>query len=147
MEQMTAKLDRLVSDLVEVAKTRSKEEMEGKSLPTQWSKKEIIGHLIDSGINNLQRFSEIPFEKQPYQVRAYAQDDLVTANRYQDASLADLLALIKSLNDRIKALMQIQNEESLQLTVITPEGHQKNLEFLMQDYVHHFEHHIKQLKS
>lgn len=147
MEQMTAKLDRLISDLVEVAKTRSNEEMERKSLPTQWSKKEIIGHLIDSGINNLQRFSEIPFKKQPYQVRAYAQDDLVKSNRYQDASLDELLQLIKSLNNRIKALIKIRNEESLQLTVITPEGEQRDLKFLMDDYVNHFEHHLRQIQA
>ena len=33
--------------------------------PQKWSKKEILGHLCDSAIHNLQRFINIQFEKQP----------------------------------------------------------------------------------
>jgi ribosome biogenesis SPOUT family RNA methylase Rps3 len=33
--------------------------------PKKWSKKQILGHLVDSGINNLQRFTEIQFEEKP----------------------------------------------------------------------------------
>ena len=29
----------------------------------KWSKKEILGHLIDSAINNLQRFTEIQYSE------------------------------------------------------------------------------------
>lgn len=46
----------------------SKEELLSKPAPGKWSKLEILGHLIDSAINNLKRFTEIQFLPQPYKV-------------------------------------------------------------------------------
>lgn len=140
-------LERFVQELLEFAGKATESEMSSRPAPHKWSKKEIIGHLIDSGINNLQRFSEISFEDQPYVVRPYKQEELVRYNRYQEASLAELLRLIKALNDRIQALMLHQDKDSLQLAVITPDGKQADLRFLMDDYVVHFAHHVKQLKA
>jgi len=64
-----------------------------KSTPNKWSKKEILGHLIDSGINNPQRFTEIQFESKPYKLRNYHQNKLVIANDYQNVNTKDLLQL------------------------------------------------------
>ena len=36
-----------------------------KSAPEKWSKKEILGHLIDSATNNHQRFIRAQFENVP----------------------------------------------------------------------------------
>lgn len=36
-------------------------EMLRRPVPNKWSKQEILGHLIDSAINNLKRFTEIQF--------------------------------------------------------------------------------------
>ena len=43
----------------------SGENMSTKPSPTKWSKKEIIGHLIDSATNNHQRFVRGQFENIP----------------------------------------------------------------------------------
>ncbi len=43
----------------------SEENMSVKPLPTKWSEKEIIGHLIDSATNNHQRFVRGQFENIP----------------------------------------------------------------------------------
>ena len=51
--------------------------------PGKWSPQEILGHLIDSAINNLRRFTEIQFLPQPFTVVGYKQDDLVIVNNYQ----------------------------------------------------------------
>jgi|TARA_R110000737_G_scaffold264685_1_gene272514 hypothetical protein len=60
-------------------------------LPKKWSKKEILGHLIDSGINNLQRFTEIQFSDRPYVIRKYNQNELVIVNDYQNAEIKEIL--------------------------------------------------------
>ena len=67
----------------------------------KWSKKEILGHLIDSGINNLQRFTEIQFENKPYKIRKYNQDELVKANEYQNSETEEIADFWLSINNRI----------------------------------------------
>lgn len=118
-----------------------------KSSPEKWSKQEILGHLIDSAINNLQRFTEIQFEPKPYQIRRYNQDELVKANAYQEAEINKLIALWLSVNIRILALMKLQTEATLSYPIILPDGEASDLRFLMTDYVDHLEHHLKQLKE
>src|SRR5215203_4736341 len=65
----------------------SSEELLQKSAAVKWSKQEILGHLIDSAINNLKRFTEIQFLPQPYTVISYKQNELVTVNDYQHLRL------------------------------------------------------------
>ena len=79
----------------------SKEELLSKSAPNKWSRLEILGHLIDSAINNLKRFTEIQFQPQPYQVVSYQQNELVAVNNYQNLPVAHLLDLWKTLNQQI----------------------------------------------
>ena len=53
-----------------------------KRASEKWSQKEMLGHLIDSGINNLQRFTEVQFETKSYRIRDYNQNELPKANNY-----------------------------------------------------------------
>jgi hypothetical protein len=50
----------------------SSEELLKRPAQGKWSKQEILGHLIDSAINNLKRFTEIQFLPQPYTVISYS---------------------------------------------------------------------------
>lgn len=118
-----------------------------KASPEKWSKLEIIGHLIDSAVNNLQRFTEIQFESKPYQITRYNQDELVKANAYQEADPERLAALWLALNQRILALMKQQTEATLAYPIILPDGEPSDLRFLMTDYVDHLEHHLQQLNG
>ena len=116
-----------------------------KPIPSKWSKKEILGHLIDSGINNLQRFTEIPFEESPYKIRTYNQDELVKTNKYQEASVDELLNFWLAVNMRILQLMKHQTIETLNSSVDFGDGSLSDVRFLMDDYVDHLEYHLKQI--
>ncbi|MGB0805599.1 MAG: DinB family protein, partial [Salibacteraceae bacterium] len=116
-----------------------------KTNPEKWSKKEILGHLVDSGINNLQRFTEIQFNKKPYKLIGYNQNELVKANRYQEAEPAEILNLLQAINARIIYIINTQTTESLDYKILTNNGTIFNLKFLIEDYVNHFKHHTKQL--
>ena len=117
-----------------------------KPLPGKWSKKEILGHLIDSGINNLQRFTEIQFMAKPFTFQNYRQDDLVIANDYQHADINELLTFYKSINQRVIKVMELQTDETLQYEIINPHDNRKtDLMFLMNDYVDHMNHHYQQI--
>src|SRR6188768_1100121 len=69
----------------------SSEELLMRPAPGKWSKQEILGHLIDSAINNLKRFTEIQFLPQAYTVISYQQNELVAINDYQNLPLQHLL--------------------------------------------------------
>lgn len=112
-----------------------------------WSKKEIIGHLIDSALNNLKRFTEIQYFEKPYIVLPYNQDELVKANNYQQKNTADLFRLLIALNRQIVFLMKNQTEQSLKYKVVLPNQNEADLHFLMVDYIAHFYHHLKQIDS
>lgn len=113
----------------------------------KWSRKQIIGHLIDSAINNLQRFTEIGYQPQPYIYREYNQAELVTINDYQNADTIELLRLWILLNRQIMRVMQNQTQERLHLRVQFTDGQISDLMFLMTDYPVHMEHHVAQITS
>ena len=120
-------------------------DFENKIAEMKWSKKEILGHLIDSGINNLQRFTEIQFLEKPYKIRPYNQDELVKANNYQNKNSQELFELWLQLNFQILHVIKSQRKENLAFQLILSNGINSNLEFLIEDYIDHFDYHIKQI--
>lgn len=123
----------------------SETELSHKKSPEKWSKKEILGHLIDSAMHNLQRFTEIQFETKPYPVRKYKQNELVAANHYQQANKDELIQLWSALNKRLLSVMEQQREETLNYQIVISEEQISDFHFLMQDYVDHLEHHLRQI--
>jgi hypothetical protein len=116
-----------------------------KPAPGKWSKIEILGHLIDSAVNNLKRFTEIHYQPKPYQVIKYDQDALVAINDYQHAQAELVLSLWTALNRQITRVMEAQTEDTLSLEVISQDGDHTDLRYLMTDYVDHMEHHLRQI--
>ena len=140
------KLEWLLTLTKEYISKASDAELNHKASPEKWSKKEIIGHLIDSGINNLQRFTSVQIEKEPFRIRPMKQIELVEANDYQHAEIEELLAFLTSINIRIKNLMLLQDAQSLTTKIeLYTKGNMSDLRYLMEDYVVHFEHHINQI--
>jgi hypothetical protein len=125
----------------------SSEELLKRPAPDKWSKQEILGHLIDSAINNLKRFTEIQFLPQPYTVISYQQNELVIVNGYQDVPLQQLLDLWQSLNRQIIYVVKVIPADKLNYPV-DPQyesGEMKTLAWIICDYVAHLEHHLRQI--
>lgn len=122
----------------------------------KWSQQEIIGHLIDSAINNYRRFvigkttSTLIFD-------GYKQDLWVKAQKYNDLGWMDLLNYWKSLNLLLAKLIENISEE-----VLMKQYDQHNLHLIgfakfskeesyslrdfIADYIDHIDHHINQIK-
>ncbi|KAB1151411.1 DinB family protein [Tenacibaculum aiptasiae] len=145
MTETTNKLEDLLQKGLDYFSKTYEEEISKKLAPEKWSKKEILGHLIDSGINNLQRFTEIQFENKPYRIRKYNQNELVIANDYQNAQNKELLGFWIAINNRILNIMKLQTEESLNYKIELSIDNTSDLRFLMTDYVDHLEHHLNQI--
>src|SRR5882757_7526326 len=67
--------------------------------PDKWSKKQIIGHLIDSAQINLQRFVRCTYSEN-FKL-TYDQVEWVEAQHYQESDINELLMLWKALNMQI----------------------------------------------
>ncbi len=145
MKDTITKLEQLLISGNDYMNQASEEELTNKPKPDKWSKQEILGHLIDSGVNNLRRFTEIQFEPKPYKIIRYNQDELVKANNYQGAQIGELSDFWLTLNKRILKVMQNQTDTSLNFEIELPDGEASDLKFLMTDYVEHLEYHLNQI--
>lgn len=112
--------------------------LESKPAKDKWSGKEILGHLIDSAANNHQRFVRLQYEET---VISYDQARWVAICRYQEASTEDLITLWESYN---RHLLHIIKAAYGQMPLLEPSARQ-SLEFFMEDYVRHLEHHLRQI--
>ena len=121
--------------------TLNEEESSIKPLPNKWSKKELIGHLIDSAQNNIRRFIIAQYEDNP--VITYKQDDWVGINDYQSYLLTDLIQLWNLLNKQICTILTNSSEEALQRTCQTEALH--TIEWMAKDYMMHLKHHLHQI--
>jgi hypothetical protein len=116
-----------------------------KPSPHKWSKKEIIGHLIDSAQINLQRFVRCTYEEN-FKL-TYDQVEWVQAQRYQEANIQDLISLWDMLNEQIARVLTKYPPDRLSARCdnnkTSPTLH--TVEFLAQDYVDHLKHHLNQV--
>jgi len=119
-----------------------------KPSPEKWSKKEIIGHLVDSATNNHHRFVRGQFEQIPK--ITYDQDKWNKHNFYQQMDSRLLIAFWTIYNKQLLALIKLIPKESLVNQVETGELGEKSkmsIGFLIEDYVEHLEHHLRQVVS
>src|SRR5688572_4811077 len=98
MDAITSKLAHHLASVPARIKAIPENELHGQPAPGKWSKKEIMGHLIDSALYNLMRFSQAQYKPLPYVVEGYAQDDLVHINDYQNLPLTSILDTWQALN-------------------------------------------------
>ena len=114
-----------------------------KPTPNKWSKKEILGHLNDSALNNIQRFVRIQHEDQTNIF--YDQDFWVQACNYQNLSRENIQNLWKLNNLHIVNVWENIDEKLLSRT-IPVKDEEPSLLFLMEDYIDHLNHHLKQIR-
>lgn len=113
-----------------------------KERPDKWSKKEIIGHLIDSATNNHQRFVRGQFEDKP--TIAYNQNKWNSYNFYQQIDKLQIITFWTVYNKQLLELIKRIPNENLQLECFVDDK-ALTLGFLFNDYVDHLEHHLKQV--
>ncbi|SFC75029.1 DinB superfamily protein [Parapedobacter composti] len=121
----------------------SAHEYTAKPVPGKWSKKEILGHLIDSAANNHQRFVRVQFEEMP--AIWYDQDQWVVYSAHQHTPVEQLIGFWESYNRYLAFLLEQIPEERLGRLCRMKDGRTVTLGFLIDDYVAHLEHHLRQL--
>ncbi len=135
----------IINKNVEEFKAIRDDEWIKKSNPSKWSKKEILGHLIDSATTNLRRFVVTQYEQK--QKIIYHQDEWVDLQLYQESNIQDNIELWKLLN--LQIIRTISNIPNNKLQNICDTGKDSTeyhtLEFLIDDYIKHLKHHLGQI--
>ena len=116
-----------------------------KPSPQKWSKKEILGHLIDSATNNHQRFVRVQFEDKP--AIYYDQDMWVYYNHYNELSSKQLIHFWTAYNLQLIEVMKRIPGENLMRQCKMRDSDYLTLDYLMNDYVVHLQHHLYQIFS
>jgi len=130
---------------VEMAKI-SEEEFEHKNSPTEWSKKEILGHLIDSATINHHRLIYAQIYDRP--TLGFDGNGWVKANCYQEMDSKQLIAFWVHYNRFIEKLIVQFPKKKLSNVVITGEkrgDYIMTVNELFNEYVNHLEHHLRKI--
>ena len=123
----------------------------------KWSPREILGHLIDSASNNHQRFVRACWQEDLV-FAGYDQDAWVEAQRYQETPWPELVSLWADYNRHLARVMASvptdvrqtprarHNFDRIAYRPVAPDQ-PSTLEYFMDDYVLHLEHHLRQIRE
>src|SRR5579862_4532093 len=101
-----------------------------------WSRKEIIGHLIDSASNNHQRFVRAALQNS-LEFPGYEQDGFVHVQAAQEAPWVTLVALWASYNRYLAHVLAHLPEAKLDSPCRIGSNEPVTLRFLANDYLRH----------
>jgi hypothetical protein len=111
--------------------------------PDAWSKKEILGHLIDSAANNHQRFVRLQHED-GLVLPSYQQNHWVRTQNYAAREWPDLVEFWLAYNRHLVHILRHANAGAAGHVWKAPGG-DATLAFLIEDYLRHLRHHLEQI--
>jgi DinB family protein len=111
-----------------------------------WTRKQIVGHLLDSAANNRQRFVRAASEG-AYAGPSYVQDAWVAAHGYAGQPWETLLGWWEAEHEILMAIVDNIPEDRLEARCVIGEDAPVTLRFLIEDYISHQRWHLKQLTS
>jgi hypothetical protein len=109
--------------------------------PNSWSRKEELGHLIDSAVNNHVRFVGAALQNE-YTGPTYDQDGWVRVHGYHELPWLSLLDAWRQHNESLARLVKRIPDERLAAPCRIGSGAPVTLRFLIEDYVLHMQHHL-----
>lgn len=151
IDRLTRAVDRGAERLLALSEAAAA----SRPAPGKWSPKEIVGHLIDSAVNNQARFVRAQMQD-GLVFQGYDQDEWVRVQRYQDRPWPELVRTWRTYNEQIAAIMRATPAPELDRVRARhnlheigfqplPANEPPTLAFLMRDYVAHLQHHLRQI--
>jgi hypothetical protein len=134
VREIADKLKTIILDIEPKLRQMDEEEVVLKPYPEKWSKKEILGHLIDSAANNHHRIVRAQYgvaEDFP----PYAQNEWVSIQKFNEIEWEVLVNFWLVYNMHLVNLIEIipTTSESALCNI---------LEFVVEDYIRHLKHHL-----
>ena len=140
-----ARLLRSMVDTIEPRLSRmSDEDLEFKPTPDEWSKKEILGHLIDSAANNHQRFVRAGYNVAA-QFPTYEQNEWVRIQRYNEMPWIALVAFWSAYNNHLSHVIECLPEGAESSLCNIGKEEPAPLAFIIGDYLRHLRLHLEDI--
>jgi hypothetical protein len=146
LDTVADELERVVDAAAAELRPVPGELAEQRSAPGKWSGKEIIGHLLDSAVNNHHRFVRAPQTGGAELVfPRYEQDAWVAQQDYQSADWLQLVELWRAYNHHVAHVIRRIPPHALSTVCRIGPNEPVTLGFLVEDYLAHLKHHLRQV--
>ena len=144
MQTLANELVSILQMVVPLLREIAAEDISCRERPDKWSRKEVLGHLIDSACNNQQKF--VRMMQQAHLVfPGYKQNEWVELQDWANANWLDMIDLWSAYNRHLAYLIENVKSEHLDNTITIEATGPFKLEFVMSDYVEHLKHHLLQI--
>jgi len=145
MKEVADHLNAIIKQYYPKLQRVTEEESANPLTEGKWSRKQILGHVIDSASNNQQRFIRAQLSDH-VDLPEYTQNDWVRLNGYERESWNELLQLWRSYTLHLAHILAEMPAEVLHHTISLSSNPPKTLKFVAEDYVRHLVHHLEQMK-
>jgi len=144
MKELSEKLVRAVQSAGVILKQVSEAEGSTPVFKGGWSRKQVLGHLIDSASNNHQRFVRAALQGS-LEFPRYDQDGFVRVQAVQTAPWLLLVTLWTDYNLYLAHIIANLPPAQLEAVCRIGENEAVTLRFLAEDYLTHLLHHLGQI--
>jgi hypothetical protein len=112
--------------------------------PKKWSKKEILGHLLDSASNNHQRFVRATLQGELV-FPGYEQDKLVELQQFKEMDWGFLVDYWANYNRFLAHVLTCLPAKAAKANCEIGQNKPATLSWIAEDYVAHLKHHLNQI--
>jgi hypothetical protein len=144
MRELSGKLEQVVESARVILRQVSEAESNKPVLKGGWSRKQVLGHLIDSASNNHQRFVRAALQGS-LEFPGYDQDGFVRVQAVESVLWPILVALWSSYNLYLAHVIAHLPADKLEAPCRIGEDDPVTLRFLAEDYLTHLLHHLSQI--
>jgi hypothetical protein len=144
MNELSDKLGRVVRSAEAILLQVPEAESSKPVLSGGWSRKQVLGHLIDSASNNHQRFVRAALQPS-LDFPGYDQDDCVRVQAVEEANWDLLVSLWASYNRYLAHIIAHLPASKLETPCRIGTDKPVTLRFLAEDYLVHLLHHLGQI--
>jgi hypothetical protein len=141
---LSAELLQTVDSAEGLLRQVSTDESGGPVLAGGWSRRQVIGHLIDSASNNHQRFVRASLQDS-LDFPGYDQNGWSRVQSVEEADWPLLVALWANYNRFLAHVIAHLPADKLNVTVRIGQNDPVTLQFLAEDYLRHLLHHLRQM--
>jgi len=142
--EAVSKLKEIVAQAPALLRAISPEYVAKQPTPGKWSKKQELGHLVDSACNNHQRIVRAQLETEP-SLPGYDGDRWVALHNYLEMDWVEIIEFWRMMNQQLIRSASTMSPQAAERKLTVGGGQPITLDFRVRDYVDHLFHHLRHI--